>query len=173
MGQPVYRLGWSVPVVFDFEGPWQRDLQLLMERLTVGLEVWMRDHLVYWLLYRVNRRFVNEGDDASGPWQPLSPATEAIRASQGYSPAHPINVRSGELRNFLLGNRGDVTGLGGGFQLTYPGNTGSGLDQEKLQTAQRGKPQPNTPERPVLALGVEDYNQIHEDLADYLTQGLI
>lgn len=173
MTQSVSRPGWDIQVVVDLDGPWKTDLEKLMIRLSTGLEIWMKSHLVYWLLYRTKSRFSSEGDDASGPWQPLGPATEAIRGAAGYGPAHPINVRTGDLRDYLLGDRGDVMGVGGGYQLTYPGNTGTAVDQEKLRTAQRGKPSPNTPERPVLALGIEDYNKIHEDLADFITQDLI
>lgn len=173
MPQSVNKLGWGVDIVLDIEGPWQHDLQMLMQRLSTGLELWMKNNLVYYLQYRVRGRFASEGDDASGKWLALNPATENIRSSEGYGAAHPINVRTGQLRDYLLTDRGDVGGFGGGYQLTYPGQGGSALDQEKLRTAQRGKPQPNTPERPVLALGVEDYNRIHEDLADFIAQDLI
>lgn len=37
--------------------------------------------------------------EGEGSWDPLAPGTEEERARQGFSPAHPILVRSGALRN--------------------------------------------------------------------------
>jgi hypothetical protein len=85
-----------------------RTLDILDRRLQVEVGDWMRGDLHDYLVQRASDRFANEGDDASGPWAPLSNATEAIRASRGFPPAHPINVRTHDLQRFILGSSGNV-----------------------------------------------------------------
>lgn len=168
------RPAWDVDFQIDVsDSNVQQNLQILAERLDVGLQDFLQDDLASYLQDRVRYRFGVQGDDASGPWTPLSPATENIRASKGYPPAGPINVRTGDLRNFLLSNRGDTTRMSDIHMLTYPTDPPTPELFEKVRTAQRGKPSPNTPERPVLALGVYDYNRVHEDLARFLMLDLL
>lgn len=147
-------------------------IDTLDHRLEFEIGDWMRDDLHDFLVNRANQRFASEGDDAVGPWAPLKTATETIRASLGYPPAHPINVRTHDLQNFLSGAPGNVVGAGT-WQFDWPGDAPSGELEDKMQTAQLGRVTPNTVPRPVIGLGVTDYNEIMDSLAAFLVDGII
>jgi hypothetical protein len=149
-----------------------RALDILDRRLQVEMGDWMRGDLHDYLVQRASDRFTNEGDDASGPWAPLSNATEAIRASRGFPPAHPINVRTHDLQRFILGSAGSVVGAGT-WQFQWPGDPPSGELVDKMETAQLGRVNPSTVARPVIALGVRDFNDIMDSLAAFLVDGII
>ena len=119
-----------------------------------------------YLRNRVADRFAAEGDDVSGKWLPLQPATETIRASQGYSPAHPINRRTDEMRDHLLYSASGVSMGVAGTTLTYPGNAPSGELEDKMTTAQVGRSYPDTPARPVLGMNQNDLAAILTLLAN-------
>lgn len=169
MTAPAY--GFELTVAFDTLHL-QHTVQTLWDRLEFGVPNWMRDDLVDHLQQRARGRFAGQGDDASGPWAPLKPATEAIRASLGYSPAGPINIRTHDLYNYIVSDGGTVN-YSGGWTMTWPDRPGDQETLDKLQTAQRGKPSPNTIDRPVVALGVTDYNDILDSLAAFIVDGLI
>lgn len=147
-------------------------IDTLDRRLTTEVGVWMRDDLRNYLSKRASARFGSEGDDASGPWSPLKPSTEVTRAKHGFPPAHPINVRTHDLQNFILGSAGSVVGAGT-WQFIWPGDPPSGALVDKMQTAQMGNVNPNTVPRPVVALGVTDYNGILDSLAAFIVDGII
>lgn len=149
-----------------------RTIDTLDRRLETEVGNWMRDDLHDHLVARARDRFAGEGDDASGPWAPLQPATEAIRARKGFSPAHPINVRTHDLENFITGNAGSVIGAGT-WIYQWPNDPPDAELHDKLQTAQIGRVNPRTVSRPVLALGVTDYNDILDSLAAFIVNGLI
>lgn len=123
----------------------------------LGLQSFMHGVVVPWLQMRAADRFANEGDDAVGQWTPLKQATMYLRMNQGFPAAHPINVRTGQMRNFILGAHGNVTAAPGVASLNWPGPTGrvKSID-EKIRTAQMGKPNPATVARPVLGVSMTD-----------------
>ena len=146
----------------------------LRDRLSnTGLEDFLEDYADPYLKQRVQSRFAAEGDDAVGMWVPLNPATVLIRQGLGYGGAHPINVRTHDLVNYLLHSGPDVSGIPDGAELTFPARGAPTPIQEKIETAQQGKPLPMTPPRPVVALSQTDEREIGILLADYLLQGLV
>lgn len=123
---------------------------------------------------RAIERFSQEGDDVVGRWKPLSSATEEIRANNsnwGVGPAHPINVRTGEMIEYVTeGTFEDVHPHSLGATLYYPSRktrTSHGLD-EKMKTAQQGKSRPSTPPRPVLGMNEADMSAILLLLAQHI-----
>lgn len=150
------------------------DLTFLGEKLSpLGLRNFLELYVDPFLQHRVRERFQNEGDDAVGPWLPLSPATEAIRSAKGFGAAHPINVRTTEMLNFFMTSRADIVVGGGDAILTFPPKGGSSSVQNKIATAQGGKPFPSTPARPVVALSLTDQAQVMLDLQAYMLHGLL
>lgn len=137
-----------------------REVWLLLERANHALS-WVnigqavRGPVVQYLQERVEDRFAQQGDDASGKWAPLTEATQRIRASKGYTPAGPINIRTGEMYNWLLNANGElvggVVGEGGDLLLMWPGDYPSGELGDKLAHAQEGDPDTRTVPRPVVA----------------------
>lgn len=109
---------------------------------------------------RIRNRFEQMGDDVTGPWLPLAPATQEIRQNSNLPIAgdRPINRRTDAMYDYLTSSPDSVFPLGSsGAQLTYPGNLPSNpWTAEKVKTAQAGKVKPNTPARPVLGLGIQD-----------------
>jgi hypothetical protein len=115
------------------------DVEAVVKRLLyrvspLGINVWLGSKMLPWLQGRISARFVSEGDEASGKWAQLMDRTASIRASQGFPPRHPINVRTGQMRHHLETSFGYTAG---GTTLTIPGPTG-GLLGEKIRVAQRG-----------------------------------
>ncbi len=138
-----------------------------------GLQSFLEDHADPYLKQRVQNRFSAEGDDAVGMWVPLSPGTVMIRQSLGYGGAHPINVRTHDMVNYLLNSGPDVNSVVDGMELTFPARGAPSPIQDKIETAQQGKPLPLTPPRPVVALSGTDDREIGILLSDYLMQGLV
>lgn len=148
-----------------------RVIDLIDNRLQNDLGHWMRDDLHDFLEKRASERFANEGDDASGAWAPLKPATWVQRARKGFAPAHPINVRTHDLQRFILGSAGSVVGAGT-WNYIWPDDPPSGELMDKMQTAQTGRARPSTVPRPVVALGAGDYSNIVESLAAFIVDGI-
>jgi len=132
------------------------------------------DHLAGWLSgtvvgilqARAHTRFDTEGDDAvGGPWEPLSPVTVKIRESIGFPGAHPINHRTGQLRNFVTGDQGVLTSSAGSVLLSWPREPG-GRMLKKLTTAQSGNDR--APARPVLGVDFADAELIAQSLRAHL-----
>lgn len=111
-----------------------------------------------YLRERTQNRFANEGDDVTGPWQPLHPATVAIREASMYNIGgeHPINRRSGELEDWVTQGNYFPYPTGFGASMQYPSKEPAGKLREKMETAQRGSKSPNTPPRPVLGVNEKD-----------------
>lgn len=146
------------------------EVRLRLERLDgatspISLSAYLRDEGVPFLQERARTRFENEGDDASGPWVPLSwPTVHKWRPSLGYPP-EPINVRSGSLKNFVTGDPGLHTLTSGGAKVTWPGIV-DGLLAEKLKTAQGGKK--GVPARPVVAANELDFFLLMSGVAHWV-----
>lgn len=134
----------------------------------VGMATFLGQVIDPYLHSRAEGRFLSEGDDAVGKWVPLSHATQAIRAQQGYGSAHPINHRTGELEDYITGTPGAAHPHALGATLTFPGNPPKGELKTKVETAQRGKTSPQTPPRPVLAVNEKDLAFTLGALAAYI-----
>lgn len=120
------------------------------------------------IIERIESRFRSEGDGMSGPWRQLAPYTEEMRAAGGFGPAHPINVRTGEMKRHLLETKPDIVPTSVGVTYKTPGDAGDATMQSKIRTAQIGGQQPgfrDTPPRPVLGLDETDLGLILMNLA--------
>ncbi len=138
-----------------------------------GLEEFLEDLADPYLKDRVSSRFASEGDDAVNQWLPLDPTTVRIRQALGYGGAHPINVRTRDMINYLMHSGPETGSVPDGMELTFPARGAPTPIQEKIETAQMGKPFPNTPPRPVVALSQTDSDDLTSLLSDYITEGLM
>ena len=132
---------------------------------SVSLAQFLRSQAVPWFQDRADARFATEGDDAVGNWLPLKHPTQAIRRAAGYGATGPINVRTGQLEDFVTGSSGDVRSTANTASLKWPDETPQGELGRKIRTAQRGRKGANTLARPVIGM-----NQID---AAYLTNSLM
>lgn len=132
-----------------------------------GLTTWMEADVDPWLRQRAQDRFTNEGDDVVGAWLPLSPYTQMIRQQMGYGADHPINVRTGELENYIT-SAGSIFETGVGVTLETPGGTVPPEMAVKIITAQQGSSFPPTPPRPVLGVNERDLEAIMVTLANWI-----
>lgn len=137
-----------------------------------GLIEFMEDHVDPYLRRRIANRFLAEGDDVSGHWHPLTRATELIRARQGFPPQHPINVRTRQMKDFLISTPSQVRSSGPEVILTHPPPIASGEINRKIATAQGGKANPPTPARPVIGVNENDLLYITSSLTAYLIRGI-
>lgn len=130
--------------------------RMQMALSAAGLYSFMSNQVDAYLRNQADRRFATEGDAAvGGTWHPLALATESWREWGGFPAQHPINQRTGELREFVTKTPGAVVAGAGTASITLPGDTPS--DQwllQKFQTAQAGRG--SAPARPVLGLDVTD-----------------
>jgi len=118
---------------------------------------------------RIDSRFKQEGDDASGPWAPLAYPTQVIRRSLGYGDMHPINVRTGAFLRWLQEGHPAI-GIGrAGADYTYPGTAPHDrLTADKFTTSQQGGPKASTPARPALAVNETDLGLITTRLENWV-----
>lgn len=135
-----------------------------MKRIDKALDprriyAWMQGPLEQILQEQTDERFADE-QWSGGPWPALKPRTEQIRQSLGFQPDHPINVRYGELFDWLTENPNPAVQIIGGnmTQMTFPGQAPSKLEEKKLSVAQKGarpskaESRGAVPARPVLEL---------------------
>lgn len=122
-----------------------------------------------YLEQRAGARFKSEGDDVTGPWTPLKPATVAIRVSEGYGGAHPINKRTGELERYIMSS--SMVAIAGGVQVFQPSQTQgvSAKLKKKFAGAQRGEN--SAPPRPVIGLNERDLGATLTSLHKYIGFG--
>lgn len=122
---------------------------------------------------RARSRFKGEGDDVSGKWMELSQVSQDIRASQNIGAAHPINVRTGQLEDYITGTPGGAVPDGFGAVLTSPGTPPSGEPLlTKVQTAQAGKSYPKTVARPVMGVNQTDLATVLTELGKFISIGV-
>ena len=107
--------------------------------------------------------------DGIAQWVPLAEATNQIREDLGYPREHPINVRSGELKKFLV-DGGSVSTLPDGALLLYP-DEATGILAEKYETAQRGSTKTGAPPRRVFNFDTQDAELVIMALMGHLTGG--
>lgn len=149
---------------------------LHLERVTSPpmIGAWLETSVTYWLSNRARERFDTEGDDVTGPWMELGEYSQRRRAEQGYGSEHPINVRTGELEDYIVNSDGDVTIAPMGATLKYPGPDPVGDLAIKVETAQVGMTDSNgnyTPPRPVLGMNTTDLQAILVSLAQFIQRG--
>lgn len=133
---------------------------------------WLAGPMTEGIQQRANERFLAQGDETTGPWEPLRDTTLMFRDAQGFGPA-PINVRTGELERYITDSPGGVISTGQGATLVYPGDAPDNKYlTRKVVTAQQGWPgganKASTPARPVLALGMPDMEYALVSLAGWI-----
>lgn len=136
-----------------------------------GMTAFMFSFVEPFLVGRARARFEGEGDDAVGGWAPLLPSTQAIRESLGYGPAHPINVRKGDLEAYITGGDSRLTTTGSATELTFPGNAATGPLLESLMGAQGMLAKQVA--RPVLGLSGTDAIAITTELSLMIGEALL
>lgn len=138
-----------------------------------GLAFFLQETVTPFLRNRGQLRFTNEGDDVSGKWAPLKPATVEIRSMNpdwGVGGDHPINVRTTELERWITQSDSTVMPNPLGATLTYPGGTPSTSIVDKMETAQKGRTEPKTVPRPVLGVNETDLLFVLSELSLFIAQ---
>lgn len=133
-----------------------------------GLMLFQESEVWPWLRERTAERFAIEG----AGWAQLTKATQTYRRKQGFPPAHPINVRTGALRDFALTH--NVDEQVGGVTLTQPQRGGKRETQTKFKHAQQGGISDRGrayPARPVVDLTIGDANVIGGRLMAWVVSG--
>jgi hypothetical protein len=155
-----------------------RQVMDMLSKLNTSLDptnvaVWMGATVHPWLEGRAKNRFSGEGDDVSGKWLPLKPATHKFRMNMQppVPPEHPINVRTHELINYITGSPPSVVPHALGATLTFPGRKPFGELKKKVETAQAGRNQPATEARPVIGMNERDLLAVLTDLSLYISLG--
>lgn len=146
--------------------------RLLLQIASPGLKIFLDTQAWPWLEQRTQRRFTGEGDDAVGMWVPLAFPTYGYRIAGGFPPVHPINVRTGALKDFALTH--EVETQVGGLTLSQPKKGGTIETQKKFRHAQRGGVSLQGhpfPARPVAGLGMLDARRIEQRLFQWVTTG--
>lgn len=139
-----------------FEGL-ETSVDALLEALSpTSLIHVLGDEVAPWLATQARVRFSSEGDEASGPWAPLSPATNSYRLHAGFPPVHPINRRTGDMRADIV-NTYAIVATGESVTLLKPGPLPAN-EELKLAHAQLGGP--GYPARPVAVVGPADNTAI-------------
>jgi hypothetical protein len=114
----------------------------------------------------IEDRFNEEGDPKVGFWAPLKDATVSIRENMGFGGESPINRRTDEMFDALMGDYPIEVGPAYA-KMSVPGPV-SGDVATKIETAQVGAPfNPvgwfgPTPPRPVLAVSEMDAQAVME-----------
>lgn len=118
-----------------------------------SIAFWMQAEAKRHIQDRAKKRFASEGDDVSGPWAPLAPATIADRLRQQY-PAGPILHRTGELEDYIVNSQGSMDIGSASVSFETPEATGDPELAAKFNTAQIGTGR--VPARPVIGLNASD-----------------
>jgi len=124
-----------------------------------GYVTWLAGPALQHLQQQSANRFKrNEG--GGGDWASLTEATANWRRFYGYSPYVPINRRTGQLRNLMIGAAPDIGMDPLGAYLSYPGRQGERADNQiRIAQAQGNLTDRNgnraTP-RPVVVLDPSD-----------------
>lgn len=158
----------QVEVYGDPDSPVFRDLaQLDLILSPASIAGFLKNFVVGYLQRAAAERFDMEGDEASGKWVPLKQSTIRIRAEQGFG-AGPINVRTGELREFVTNNQGSI-GIDVGATLEWPTGLPEGADlMYKYRVAQTGTMSGRVPARPVVGMSFRDMAAINVLLGGFI-----
>ncbi len=162
-------------VVYEVD---DRGVQKLLRRMDTALDptaiaAFMGAVIHPYIQKRAKGRFASEGDDVSGKWDPLKEATNSFRihSQPSYPPEHPINARTGELERYITQSNPYISPTPAGAVYRYPGAPAKGELRTKVETAQIGKPDPNTRPRPVLGMNENDLAFVVTALATYIQVG--
>lgn len=110
------------------------------------------------------RTFATEGaSSAAGKWAPLAKSTEKDRAREGYSPAHPILVRTENMKDSVVERTADTT------IVSTPNYLSIGSSDPKLRFHQSRRPRKKIPRRPVFEPTQDDKHALLRPLRRYLT----
>lgn len=124
-----------------------------------GYGVWLAGGAHTYLQSQSRKRFENY-KDGGGEWPALAAATESWRRYLGFTPIE-INIRTGDLRDLMIGSRPTLVPTGGAVILLYPGTEqNKGNRPLKIAQAQGTLRQNNgqmSKPRPVITLDPEDY----------------
>lgn len=138
-----------------------------------ALALFMNTRVRDWLQGRARERFALEGDDASGEWADLAESTYRIREHEGYVPIR-INDRTSALKNWVTSAPGVTTATPSVTWMEFPGPAPTPELEKKREVAQRGKVEPYTHERPILATNEADLAAVLALLGSFvLTADLI
>ncbi len=165
--------GIGISIIGDDKGVQAQLLALDTALNPLAVAALLGAEVTPYLAMRAKGRFAEEGDDVTGKWAPLSEATQNIRAAgaqQGMwnvGPAHPINVRTHEMENYVTSGLGDLLPTAYGAVLRYPRPQRSAELQKKMKTAQMGDGG-RTPKRPVIGLNERDLTFVLTALAFHI-----
>jgi hypothetical protein len=160
----------------QFQGDFSQTYRMIHYLQTVlspvGFATFLQLHVGPYLQTRAETRFRDEGDDAVGQWAPLQPATVEIRDRMQVGGDHPINVRTGELEDWITGGNWKINQTALGVTLVFPGAEprDPGLRQ-KMETAQVGRATPPTVARPVLGMNEQDLAYVITTMAFWIGEG--
>lgn len=127
-----------------------------MALVPTTLQEFLRVEAWSWLMERLRQRFASEGDDVTGKWAELRYSTQRLRAALGYGMDHPINIRTGQMYNWLQ-HSSKTEPEAGGAVLQIPGDDAAGSLADKLRVAQAGQAaNPRVVKRPVLGMNATD-----------------
>jgi len=158
----------QVEVVADPNSPALKSLgQLELILSEASMAGFLKNFVVGYLQGRAQERFDMEGDDTVGKWVPLKESTLRIRAEKGF-PSGPINVRTGELRDFVVNNPGSI-GVDVGATLTWPTGLPEGNTLVyKYRVSQTGTMSGRVPPRPTVGMSFRDMAAINVMLGGFI-----
>jgi hypothetical protein len=145
-----------------------------------SLAGFLDDKAANWLHEEIGLRFAYEGDRKSGDWPRLQESTNQIREALGFPADTPINIRTGDLEEFVT-TAHDVTQGPMSASMDLPGDVPDPVLAKKLRTAQQGassgeNPFPGTgptPPRPVLAVDETDMVELLARLEAHIVTQVI
>lgn len=167
-----------VEIFAEATGPLRMVTKMEAALSGMGLQIFLHGMVGPYIQKRAKERFQSEGDDVSGQWAQLLPATVAIRQQGQWAigGAHPINRRSGELEAWVTDSNWLATPSPVGAILQYPRTAPKGELAKKVNTAQRGGQAPGaktpTVPRPVLGVNERDLLAVTEFLFFYLEKAI-
>lgn len=121
-----------------------------------GLSMFLLDEYKQWIEGRTTRRFLMEGDDASGKWVPLAESTIRYWRPRVGVYGGPINIREGQMFDWATESDASVRMNTASVTMRYPRNIPRGKLRPKVETAQHGRKFPRTPRRPIFAVNQVD-----------------
>lgn len=153
----------------------ERDVDAAIRALELStsppaLKLFMETRVKQWLQTRSRDRFALEGDDASGEWEDLADVTYNIRERDGFVPI-AINDRTGALKAWVTTAPGESVATPSLTWMEWPGPAPTPDLDTKRKTAQRGKNDPATPARPVIAANEADLLAVLTLLGNFVLTG--
>lgn len=113
----------------------------------------------------IAEQFDTEGAHGGSPWPELASSTQFERARQGFGPAHPILVRTGELRDSFL-DRTHPDAISEHGRLRWARGSRSG---HRPDVHQRGSRDGRIPRRRIIELTAEDRHRLLRPVRNWVT----